>query len=96
MGIEGIEVLRMLAGFILVLFLPGFAWSYIFFRKNEIDITERIALSFGLSIAMVPLTVFWLNYLFKVKVTFTNVSIVVILLTAIPIPISYIRSKVSS
>ena len=58
------EVLRVVFGSIYVLFLPGFVWSYVFFRKGEIDGTERIALSFGLSIALVPLLTFWMNYLF--------------------------------
>ncbi|MBO8180448.1 MAG: DUF1616 domain-containing protein [Archaeoglobus sp.] len=93
---EAAEVLRIIAGSIFVLFLPGFAWSYVFFKKNEIDIIERIALSFGLSIAIVPLTVFWLNYLFKVKITFINVSMIIISLTIVAVVISYVASKMSN
>lgn len=64
-----------------MLFLPGFAWSFVFFKKDEIDWIERIALSFGLSIAIVPLVVFWLNYFLGVKVNFLNVSIIILALT---------------
>ncbi len=71
-------------GSIFVLFLPGLAWSYLFFNRNEIDWIERIALSFGLSIALVPLTVFWLNYIFKVKINLLNVSVIILALTLIP------------
>jgi len=43
---------------------------------------------FGLSIAIVPLTIFWLNYMFKMKITFINVSVVIISLTVIAVLIS--------
>jgi len=79
-----LNVLRIIFGSIFILFLPGFAWSFVFFKKGKIDLIERIALSFGLSIALVPLTVFYLNYLLKVKINLPNVSLVVAALTAIP------------
>jgi len=73
-----IEVLRIVFGSIFVLFLPGFALSWIFFPdKTEIDWIERIALAFGLSIAVVPLAVFYLNYLFGVKINIQNVAIII-------------------
>ena len=67
-----IESLRIIFGSVYVLFLPGFIMSYIFFSKtkefdseekesNSIDWIERIALSFALSIAFVPLAVFYVN-----------------------------------
>jgi len=80
-----LNVLRIIFGSIFILFLPGFAWSFIFFKKGKIDLIERIALSFGLSIALVPLTVFYLNYLLKVKINLPNVSLVVTTLMAIPL-----------
>jgi uncharacterized membrane protein len=61
---------RIVFGSVYVLFLPGFILSYVFFsktgnredkEKGTIDLLERIALSFGLSIAIVPLVVFYLN-----------------------------------
>ena len=78
-------VLRTLFGAIFVLFIPGFAWSFVFFGKDEIDWIERIALSFGLSIALVPLTIFWLNFLFHVKITLINSFIVVLTLILMPV-----------
>ncbi|MCX8178922.1 MAG: DUF1616 domain-containing protein [Candidatus Aenigmarchaeota archaeon] len=82
---EIIEIARIIFGSIFVLFLPGFAWSYVFFKKNEIDALERVALSFGLSIALVPLVVFYFNFLFKMKINILNVSLLIILLTSIPL-----------
>jgi len=46
-----------------VLFLPGYALiAALFPRKDDLDGIERIALSFGLSIAVVPLLGLALNY----------------------------------
>ncbi len=64
-----LESFRIVFGSVFVLFLPGFVWSFVFFParrglaedKGGIDLIERIALSFALSIAVVPLTVFYLN-----------------------------------
>ena len=55
--------LRVLFGVPLVLFIPGYALiAALFPAARDIDGIERIALSFGLSIAIVPLTGLALNY----------------------------------
>jgi len=76
MGI--IKLLRIIFGFVFVLFLPGLAWSFVFFKKGEIDVIERIALSFRLSIVLVPLVVFWLNWLLKIRINIVNVTAVIL------------------
>lgn len=78
-----LELLRVIFGSVFVLFLPGFCWTFLFFDKEEIDIIERVALSFGLSIALVPLMVFYLNYLFHIKINLFNVSAVILGLVAL-------------
>jgi len=59
-------VVRTILGLPLILFIPGYVLlSALFPTKKEdkgIDVTERIAFSFGLSIAIVPLLGFMLNY----------------------------------
>jgi len=55
------------------------------FEKGEIDEIERIALSFGLSIALVPLIVFYLNWLFEIKINLVNSTMVIIALIAVPL-----------
>jgi uncharacterized membrane protein len=72
-----LDILRMIFGGIFVLFVPGFCWSFLFFKRKSIDSIERIALSFGLSIALVPLTVFWLNWIFDMKITELSVVLTV-------------------
>jgi len=84
MGVNEVGMLQIF-GVIFVLFIPGLAWSFIFFNKKEIDWIERIALSFGLSIAIIPLTVFYLNFLFKIKITLINISLITAILTVIPV-----------
>jgi uncharacterized membrane protein len=55
--------IRIILGLPLVLFLPGYSLiAALFPRKYDLDGIERIALSFGLSIAVVPLLGLALNY----------------------------------
>ena len=55
--------IRTILGLIMVLFLPGYALiAALFIGKDDLDAIERIALSFGLSIAVVPLLGLGLNY----------------------------------
>ena len=56
-------VLRIIFGLCLVLFFPGYTLlSALFPRKSTLSGIERVALSFGLSIAIVPLVGLILNY----------------------------------
>lgn len=89
-----LEGMRLFFGGLFVLFVPGFSWSYVFFTSKEIDWVERVALSFGLSIAMVPLTIFWLNWLFGVQITLLNTFLAVCGLVSISI--AYVVIKRSS
>jgi uncharacterized membrane protein/LysM repeat protein len=54
---------RIVLALLFVMFLPGYALTAALFpRKDQIDLVERIALSLGLSIAVVPLIGLALNY----------------------------------
>lgn len=56
-------VLRIIFGLCLILFFPGYTLlSALFPRKGDLSGIERVALSFGLSIAIVPLMGLILNY----------------------------------
>lgn len=75
--------LRIILGIILAVFLPGYALiSAIFPRKNDINTIERLAISFGLSIIIVPLIGLILNYmpcgikLFPVTITISTFIII--------------------
>ena len=64
LDIEG--TIRIILGLPFILFIPGYTLIFALFpnRKTDrgIDVIERIALSFGLSIAVVPLIGLGLNY----------------------------------
>ena len=56
-------VLRIILGLPIVLFFPGYTLiAALFPRKGDLDSVERVALSFGLSIAVVPVIGLILNY----------------------------------
>lgn len=56
-------VVRTVLGLLLVLFLPGYALiASLFPKRDDLDTIERLALSFGLSIAITPLIGLALNY----------------------------------
>ena len=96
-----LESFRIVFGSVYVLFFPGFILSYAFFpetksldSKNDgaIDILERIALSFALSIAIVPLVIFYLN-LIGMKINLLNSFLTIFGIIIISSVIVYIRTK---
>lgn len=56
-----IQLLRIVCGSIYMLFLPWWWLTDIFFSTWDLDWLERFALSFALSISVVPLLVFYAN-----------------------------------
>jgi uncharacterized membrane protein len=79
---------------VFILVAPGLAWSYVLFRRGNIDLIERVALSLGLSVAVVPLAVFWLNRLFDLRITLLNVVLVVCALAAVALALVWVRRRV--
>jgi len=97
-----IDSLRVVFGSIFVLFLPGFVFSYLFFPETKssekesngagIDVLERIALSFALSIAIVPLFAFYLN-LMGLKISLLNSFLEILFLIVVSCVIIYYRRR---
>ena len=87
--LEKLPAIRAILGFILVFFLPGFAWTLVFFK--QVNIIERIALSFGLSIALVTLSILVLNVLIGVRITGLNSLLIIIIITIIPVAFYYLK-----
>src|SRR4030043_1995353 len=86
---EPLDIVRAIVGFILVFFVPGFAWTLVFFKK--VNILERIALGIGLSIALVTLATIVLNIIFHLSINGFNALVTIIVLTVIPGVIYLIR-----
>lgn len=77
-----------------VLFAPGFAASFAIFPKTgEVDLIERVALSFALSIALIPLVVFYLNMLIGIPINLLNASIIVVGVILVSVTIYWIRKN---
>ena len=78
-------LLRGILGFILVLFIPGFTWTLVFFK--QINVLERIALSFALSIAVVTLSIVVSNKLLGISITGFNSVLIIIVISLVPLGI---------
>ena len=60
--------IRVVLGIPMLIFMPGYVlMAALLPRKNELEGIERIALSFGLSIAAVPLLGLFLNFTFSTR-----------------------------
>lgn len=90
-----LAIIGAIIGAVYVLFLPGLVWSFVFFRRHQIDLIERLALSFALSIALVPLLAFYLN-LVHVKISRTNIVLEVAGLIIVGAAIAWWRKRKSS
>ena len=55
-----ISIIWMIIRGLIYLFIPGFVWSYVFWKK--ITIIERIIFSFLLTLLIIPVSVFFINY----------------------------------
>lgn len=91
--LESVPAVRAIAAFILFFFLPGFAWTLVFFK--QLNIIERIALSVGLSIAIVTLTILVAHLLLGVRITGLNSILIIIIIVIIPLAIYYLKKIVS-
>ena len=77
------DTLRIIFGLPFILFIPGYVLIFALFpNKKSIDIIERIALSIGLSIAIVPLIGLGLNYtIFGIRLEPILFSIFIFIIT---------------
>lgn len=91
-----VELLRAVFGGLFVIFAPGFAWSYVFFYQKSINWIERIALSLGLSIALVTLMILGLNLLFRIPINLVNSIIAIVSLIVVASLIILLRWLLAS
>jgi len=86
---EGMSGIRAILGFILVFFLPGFAWTLVLFSR--VNIIERIALSFGISIAAITLGIIVLHVLFGLTINGVNSLLTIIVITIIALALYLLK-----
>ena len=90
--LESLPIIRAILGFILVFFLPGFAWTLVFFK--QINVIERVTLSFGLSIVVVTLGLLLLDRLIGISITGLNSVLVIVAITVLPVLVYYLNRLV--
>jgi len=84
---------RTILGLFLILFIPGYSLiAALFPKKDDLDGIERVALSFGLSIAVTPLIGLALNYT-SYGIRLTPILISLSAFTIIMVFIAYIRRR---
>ena len=84
-ALEHFPGLRATFGVLLVSFLPGFCWTLVFFRGRQVSVVERIALSFGISIAFVTLFIFAVNRVAGVTINGVNSLVAIVVLIVVPL-----------
>jgi len=73
---------RYLLGSIFVLWLPGYTFIKALFPTKELDNIERVALSIGMSLALVPITGLLLNYTpWGIRLTPVTISLLALTIT---------------
>ncbi len=77
-----IEIITGVFSLVIIFILPGLGLSFIFFTWNEISYLERCVLSIGLSVAVVPLLVFYCNL---VGIKITRISVIMEILALLSI-----------
>ncbi len=87
--LERLPIIRAILGFILVFFLPGFAWTLVCFR--QINIIERVTFSLALSIVVVTLSLLFINRLLGIRITGVNSTLVIIVVTILPVVAYYLN-----
>ncbi len=79
-----VTIPRAIAGYILILFVPGYALTWALYPTHEeLAFIERIALSFVLSIVSVMISVLFADIFLGIDVTPPNIVIVIIIVTAL-------------
>lgn len=86
--------IRAVLGLIYVLFLPGYVVVRLFFR--EVDWIEKAALSMGLSIALVILSVMFSNMLLKIPITALTNFFVILAVMVITVLIKTYQAQINS
>lgn len=77
-GAVFISTLRVIGGFVLLLFLPGFALTLVYFpEKTDLDIPDRLVLSGILSIGLVIFTGITMDVVLGVDTTPRNIALAV-------------------
>jgi uncharacterized membrane protein len=76
-----ISLVRIAAGALFILFLPGFAWTWVFYDKEKTGALERVVYSVALSIALLSAAFFFCNLFLGIGINMLSSFIIVSILT---------------
>lgn len=85
------EMVRAAVGGFFVLYVPGYFLSFLFLTGGKVDGVERAAISFALSVAVVPLIAFYMN-LVGVKISAFSVLLEVLGIVACCVAFLYYKN----
>lgn len=89
-----IEILRVAVALCFMLLLPGYFWSKVLFFGEDMNALERIVHSIFLSIALISASFFFANLWFKIPINLFSSTVIITILTAIPLIILRLRGKI--
>jgi len=78
---DAIQIIQAIVGLVLF-FGAGYSLTLFLFRKDEIDLVERITYSIALSLTVPAIIIFAANFLLKMKIDALSVYIIYLLVTA--------------
>lgn len=88
-----VSMVRVAAALAFLLFVPGFAWTWVIFGEETIGTLERVVHSVFLSIALLSAAYFFANLWFRIPVNLPASAAVVAAITAIPLIHLWMRRK---
>ena len=99
----GLDIALIIIGTLLLYFIPGYLLSYYLFDPSAqilyagenrlINYMERITISIGLSLVMVPLAIFFLNLFLDIGGTMMDSLLVVLVLIALDTILLYSKYR---
>lgn len=87
-----LQAIRIISSFVIFLIIPGYTYSWLFWKKDQIPKIERIVISPILSLVIVPLVIFALNRV-GVKINLVTISIEILCIIFIGIMIMLLTNK---
>ena len=87
-----VDIIRWIAAFLYILYIPGYWVSYFFFTEDEVGVFERWMMSFALSLLMISLITFYLHY-FQIPVYHIYIYVSILLVICIAFVYLITRKK---
>ena len=75
------SAVRVVLGGLFILFVPCFAWTWVFYPRGRVDVIERMIYSVALSIALISIAFFFCNRFLGIGINMLNSFFIVATLT---------------